>query len=576
MLKIAKHLKPYLWQIAAIFALVYIQVMADLALPDYMSRIINEGIVQGDTGAILQIGLQMLGIALGGSACAIGVGYFAARVGSGFGCDLRGRLYKKVMSFSLGEIDRFSTASLITRTSTDVNQVQMVLMMLLRMVLSAPIMGVGAVIKAWNKEPSMTWIIAVAVALMVTLVAVLFTITMPRFKKLQQLIDRLALVTRERLSGMRVIRAFTADRAAEAKFDVANGELTRANLFVNRMMSLMQPAMMLIMNFVSLGIIWIGAQYVGDGALQIGDMMAFMQYAMQVIMAFLMVSVTFIIVPRASVAAGRIAEVLAVEPSIKEPESPRAPRPDKRGTVEFRDVRFRYPGGDGDVLQGISFTALPGKTTAIVGSTGSGKTSILNLIPRLYDVTGGEVLLDGVDVRELSADSLRAAIGFVPQRAGLFSGTVASNIAFGAPNATREEICAAAAVAQAEAFIDSLELGYDSPISQGGVNVSGGQKQRLSIARALAVKPEVLIFDDSFSALDFRTDAMLRKALREKTAGTTVIVVAQRVGTILDADLILVLDEGRIVGRGTHRELLEGCPVYAEIALSQLSREELA
>lgn len=525
---------------------------------------------------ILSQGGYMMLLALVAAACTIAVGYLSALVAAGLSRDLRRQVFRKVEGFSSAEFDKFSTASLITRSTNDIQQIQMMLVMLLRILFYAPMMAIGGVVKVVAAQASMTWIIGMAVGALLTLIVLVFTVAMPRFKRIQKLVDKLNLVTREILSGLMVIRAFNTRRREEERFDGVNGELTRTTLFVTRIMVLMMPVMMLIMNGTTLLIVWTGALKIDAGTLQIGDMMAFLQYAMQIIMSFLMVSFVFFMLPRASVSAERIGEVLDTAATILDPAEPRAFPDGAPGRLEFRDVGFRYPGADENVLCRLSFVAEPGKTTAIIGGTGSGKSTIIQLIPRFYDVTEGAILLDGVDIREVRQRDLRARIGYVPQRGILFSGDARSNVAFGRPDASDAEVDRALHVAQASEFVEAHKEGTAMAISQGGVNVSGGQRQRLSIARALAVQPDLFLFDDSFSALDFRTDAALRKALREETASATVLVVAQRIGTILHADRILVLDDGRLVGTGTHRELLDTCPLYREIALSQLSEEELA
>ena len=527
------------------------------------------------TNYILLTGAKMLGIALLSMLATVAVGFIASQVAAALGRELRGRVFRKVVSFSHAELDRFSTASLITRSTNDIQQVQMLFVLLLRIVFYAPILGIGGVIKVLGTNTSMAWIIAVAVMAVLTLVIVLFAVAMPRFKRMQKLVDRVNLVTREILTGLPVIRAFSTRRHEEERFDKANRDLTRTNLFVNRVMTIMMPMMMLIMNAITVLIMWNGAHGVDAGSMQVGDLMAFMQYTMQIVMAFLMISMLSIMLPRASVSAGRIQEVLETEPVIEDPERAVPFDPAKAGLVEFRDVSFRYPGAEENVLEHITFTAKPGETTAFIGGTGSGKSTLINLIPRFYDITEGELLVDGVDVRQVSQHELRARIGYVPQKGVLFSGTIATNLRYGNKDATDQEIRQAASIAQAAGFIEEKEDGYDSEISQGGTNVSGGQKQRLSIARAIAIHPEIYIFDDSFSALDYKTDTALRKALRSETAGSTVLIVAQRISTILNAEQIIVLDEGKIVGKGTHRELLKTCEVYRQIALSQLSKEEL-
>ena len=528
------------------------------------------------TAYILRMGLLMLLIALAGGAATVMVGYFAAKLGAGVARDLRRAVFRKVESFSNREFDEFSTASLITRTTNDVTQVQMVLMMGVRMLCYAPIMGAGGIIMAVRKSVSMSWIIALACVVLVGIIAVVFSVALPKFKIVQQLVDRLNLVSRENLNGLMVIRAFGTQEFEEERFDIANRDLTKNSLFVNRIMVFMMPVMMLIMNASTLLIVWVGAHQIAASAMQVGDMMAFMQYAMQIIMSFLMISIMFIMVPRAAVSGNRIAQVLDVEPSIEDPEHPVSFDGKQTGYIDFKDVSFRYSGASEDVLQHITFTAKPGQTTAFIGSTGSGKTTLVNLIPRFYDVTAGEVLVNGINVKDVSQKELRDQIGYVPQKGILLSGTIDSNLRYGDKDAAEEDVRTAAEVAQAMEFISENPEGFHSEIAQGGTNVSGGQKQRLSIARALVKKPPVYIFDDSFSALDYKTDAALRFALKKHTGESTVLIVAQRVSTIMSAEQIIVLDEGKIVGIGTHQELLKSCPTYYEIASSQLSKEELA
>lgn len=525
---------------------------------------------------ILFAGAKMLGIALLSMASTIVVCFLAARVAAALGQELRSRIFRKVVSFSNTEFDKFSTASLITRSTNDIQQIQMLMVMLLRIVFYAPIIGVGGVIKVIGTDSSMSWIIAVAVVAILTLVLILFSFAMPKFKKMQKLVDRVNLVAREILTGLPVIRAFSTQKHEEERFDVANKNLTRTNLFVNRTMALMMPAMMLVMNGISVLIVWNGSHAVDAGTMQVGNMMAFIQYTMQIIMAFLMISMISVMLPRASVSATRIEEVLKTDLVIHDPVQPQPLDTAKRGYVEFKNVSFRYPNAEGYVLSDISFTAKPGETTAFIGSTGSGKSTLINLIPRFFDATQGEILVDGVDVRNVSQHELRSKIGYVPQKGVLFSGTIESNLKYGNQDIPEEQMKAAAQVAQAASFIEEKPEQYETEIAQGGGNVSGGQKQRLSIARAIAINPEIYIFDDSFSALDFKTDSALRKALKEHTADSTVLIVAQRISTILQAEQIIVLDEGRIVGKGTHKELLKTCDVYRQIALSQLSKEELA
>ncbi|OUQ00786.1 ABC transporter ATP-binding protein [Thomasclavelia spiroformis] len=526
---------------------------------------------------ILQTGIKMLGIALIGTACAIGCGFLASKVGSGVSRLLRSDVFKKVESFSNEEFNKFSTASLITRTTNDITQVQMVVIMFIRIVCFAPMMGIGALIKAFSNTPSMTWIIGLVLIIIFTVIIVTFIIVMPKFKIVQSLIDKLNLTMRENLSGMLVIRAFGNEEHSEQRFDKANSDLTKVNLFVNRTMVSMMPIMMFIFNIVSLLIVYYGAKQIDLGNIAIGQMMAFMQYAMQIIMSFLMIAMIAIMLPRASVAANRIYEVLSMEVKISDPKNPESFDENKKGLVEFKNVTFKYPGANEAVLENISFTAKPGETTAFIGSTGSGKSTLINLIPRFYEATDGKIEVDGVDIRNVNQHDLRDKIGLVPQKGLLFSGTIRSNLIYGAPEASDEELEEVIKIAQAKEFIDQKEKRLDDPISQGGTNVSGGQKQRLAIARAIAKKPEIFIFDDSFSALDFKTDAKLRNELNkmiEKTR-STVLIVGQRIASIMSANQIIVLDEGKIVGKGTHDELMKNCKVYQEIAYSQLSKEEL-
>ncbi len=525
---------------------------------------------------ILMSGLQMLGIALISMLCAVTIMLLSSRVAAKLGKTLRDKVFKKVLSFSTAELREFSTASLITRSTNDVQQIQQLITLLFRVVVYAPIIGIGGFVKVLTtSDNSMAWIIGVAIFAILVVVATLFAVAMPKFKKLQDLIDKLNQVSREILTGLPVIRAFNKEKKEEKRFDNSNTLLMKANIFVNRAMSMMMPLLMFIMSSITVLIVWVGAHNVDSGTMQVGDMMAFIQYTMQIVMAFLMISMISIMLPRASVSARRINEVIDTEPSIKDKEGTKPFNPEKKGLVEFKNVSFRYPDADTEILEDINFTAEPGKTTALIGSTGSGKSTVVNLIPRFYDVTEGELLVDGVNVKDVSQKDLRDIIGFVPQKGILFSGTIESNIKYADDNMSDEQMVKAAQIAQAEEFINTKPEKYQDPIAQGGSNVSGGQKQRLSIARAIAKDPEIFIFDDSFSALDFKTDSNLREALAEKTENKTVIIVAQRISTILNADKIIVLEEGKIVGEGTHEELLKNNETYRQIALSQLSEEEL-
>jgi ATP-binding cassette subfamily B multidrug efflux pump len=541
---------------------------------EYQALGMDTGKLQTDY--ITHTGFIMLLVSLLAGACTVTVGYLAARTAAGSARDVRKDLFERVENFSNTEFDKFSTASLITRSTNDVTQIQMVVIMLMRIVFYAPIIGVGGVIMALRESTSMWWIIALAVIILIGLVLVVFSISLPKFRIMQSLIDRLNLVTRENLSGMMVIRAFNKQEFEEERFDKANVDLTRTSLFVSRVMVTMFPFMMLIMNGLTLMIIWVGAHQVAQSAMQVGDMIAFMQYAIQIVMAFLMLSMMFIIIPRASVSGGRIADVLETEPMIKDPQAPMQFKEPFKGEIEFRNVSFRYPNAQEDVLHDITFTAHPGQTTAFIGSTGSGKSTVVNLIPRFYEVTNGSILVDGTDIREVRQHELRDKIGYIPQKGMLFSGTVGSNLRYADESASDESLGEAAEVAQASEFIFEKPEGFEAEISQGGSNVSGGQKQRLSIARALVKKAPIYIFDDSFSALDFKTDSALRKALKNKTSSSNLLIVTQRVSTIKNADQIIVLEEGRIVGKGKHENLMEDCKTYREIALSQLSMEELA
>jgi putative ABC transporter, ATP-binding/permease protein len=553
----------------------YAMVMANLWLPDKMSEIVNNGIIKQDMPAIWHNGWQMILVTAAGGICSIIIGLLASRIATGMAQRLRKELFERIESFALADFNKFSTASLITRSTNDIQQIQMTSILLLRLALMAPIMAIGGLQKAVHNAPNLSWIIALAVSVLLVVIAMLFVIAVPRFKKLQTLVDKLNLVTRENLVGLKVIRAFHNEKIEQKKFQQANTELNKMNLFVNRLMMLLDPIMTLVMNFSSVAIVWFGAHLISSGNLQIGNMMAFLEYAMQVIISFLLMSMVFIMVPRAAVSVKRVGEVLDTLPSIIDPQSPQQLPNDATGKIEFKDVTFTYPDADLPVLSSINFTAEPGQTTAFIGSTGSGKSTLINLIPRFYDVSAGQILLDGVDIRQLKLEELYDQIGYVPQKGVLFSGTIASNIKYGNSKASQKLVEKSAKIAQAAEFVSELKNGYKNEIAQGGSNVSGGQRQRLSIARAIAVEPNVYIFDDSFSALDFKTDAKLRLALAKETKHKTVLIVGQRINTIMNADKIIVLDEGKIVGQGTHQELMKNCEVYQEIAASQLSEDDL-
>ena len=576
MLKILKNLKESFWQVVIIVVLLCVQAAIDLALPDFTSKIVNIGIQEGKNDYILVAGFQMLGISLISMIAAILVMLLASKVGAKIGKTLREKVFSKVLKFSHEELNKFSTASLITRSTNDVQQIQQFVSMSFRVVVYAPIIGIGGFIKVLtNTDNSMAWIIGLAILLIAFVVGTLFIIAMPKFKKLQALTDKLNLVSREILTGLPVIRAFNKEKSEEKRFDVANTDLMKTNIFVNKAMSLMMPLLMFIMNSMSILVIWVGAHKINEGLLQVGDMMAFIQYMMQIIISFLLISMMSIMIPRSSVSANRINEVLETEAKIKDKKETKKFDSDKKGLVEFKNVSFKYPDADTEILENISFTAKPGQTTAIIGSTGSGKSTVVNLIPRFYDVTGGELLIDGVNVKDVAQKDLREIIGFVPQKGILFSGTIESNIKYSSEIMSDEKMKEAAKIAQATEFIEAKDEKYKSEISQGGSNVSGGQKQRLSIARAIAKDPEIFVFDDSFSALDFKTDAKLREELSKKTRDKTVIIVAQRISTILNADQIIVLEEGKVVGIGRHDELLKTNETYRQIAYSQLSEKEL-
>lgn len=575
MLRLMRFLKPYRWGAIGTLLLVLLQCLTDLKLPDIMSDIVDQGIVQGDTTYILARGGTMLIIAFLGMFCAVSAGFLSARISAAVARDLRSNVFSKIESFSLHEFDQFGTASLITRNTNDIQQIQMVVLMTLRMVIMAPVMFIGGIIMALDTNRQLTIVLAGAIPVILAGVFLISRKATPIFKSMQSKLDRLNMVVREGQTGVRVIRAFNRIPFQNRRFDEANEDLTMTGIRANRLIAMMQPLMMLVMNAITIAIIWFGSQLIGEGSFQVGGMMAFIQYAMQILFSLLMVAMIFIMLPRATASAERINEVLDVQPEIRD-TGHRLSGEEIRATVEFKEVSFHYSNAEEPALRGISFIAKAGQTTAVIGGTGAGKTTLLNLIPRFYDVSGGQILIDGVNVRDMEQQVLRRKIAYIPQKAILFSGTVADNIRYGKPDADDVEMAEALEIAQADDFVSQMQGGVQADLSQGGTNVSGGQKQRLSIARALIRKPEIYLFDDSFSALDFRTDAKLRRALKGKTADAAVIIVAQRISTILDADQILVLDEGRQVGLGTHRELMETCRVYREIAESQLSKEELA
>ncbi|MCP3776339.1 ABC transporter ATP-binding protein/permease [Paenibacillus sp. MZ04-78.2] len=575
MLKLFAYLKPYRVPIAIVLALIFLQSLSDLYLPTLMADIVDIGVVQGDTPYILQIGGLMLLVAAGGTICSVVASYYSSKVAAGFGQRLRSSVFEHVENFSLQEFDRIGTASLITRTTNDITQVQQVLTMILRMMVSAPMLCIGGIIMAVSKDAKLSLVLIVIIPVLVGAIFLIASRGIPLFKAMQTKLDKLNLVLREGLTGIRVIRAFNRAGHEKRRFNDANLDLTGTALKVNRIMGAMMPVMMLTMNFATIAIIWFGGFRIDSGDMQVGSLMAFLQYAMQIMFSLMMVSMMFVMIPRASVSAARIREVLDMVPTLSDPEQAKNGGTLK-GHIEFQQVSFSYPGAEKPAISDITFKAGPGEVTAIIGGTGAGKSTLISLIPRFYDVAGGRVLVDGMDVREMTQETLRAKIGFVPQKAVLFSGTIRDNIRYGKEDATEEEIRHAADIAQASEFISEMQDGYDSVIAQGGSNVSGGQKQRLSIARALVRQPDIYVFDDSFSALDFKTDAKLRAALREETGEATVLIVAQRVSTVIDADRIVVLEEGGIVGIGRHRELLDTCEVYREIVSSQLSEDELA
>ncbi|WP_028391277.1 ABC transporter ATP-binding protein [Bacillus cihuensis] len=574
MIKILKNLTVYKWIVLVVIGLVFVQSMSDLYLPTLMADIIDKGVVVGKTPYIWKIGGLMMLVAALGAIASVFASYYSAKAAMGLGRDLRRKVFNKVEQFSLQEFDEIGTASLITRTTNDITQVQQVVIMMLRMVISAPIMLVGGIIMAVSKDAKLSLVIVVTMPVLVGSILLILYKGMPLFQKVQKRLDRLNLVVRENLTGIRVIRAFNRETEEKVRLTQANKELTDVSIKVNKVMAFMMPVMMLVMNLTVVAIIWFGGIRIDNGGMQIGDLMAFIQYVMQIMFALIMASMMFIMVPRAAVSAKRINEVLDMKPVILDEGTKKADQ--KRGTLEFEQVTFSYPGAEEPALSNISFSARPGEITAIIGGTGSGKSTLVNLIPRFYDISSGTIRVNGADIREVPQEEVRSKIGFVPQKAVLFTGTIADNIRFGKENATQDEIEHAAQIAQAEDFICKMKDGYQSKIEQGGQNVSGGQKQRLSIARALVRKPDLYIFDDSFSALDYKTDAMLRAALKNETEDATVLLVAQRVSTVVDADQIIVLDNGQIAGKGTHQELLQTNDVYREIVESQLSEEEIA
>lgn len=573
MIKLLKYFRAKDWILSVvILGFVVCQILLDLALPDYMGKIVDLIEQQGTINEILIQGLKMLGIVAGSVLSTIIVSYLAARVAAGFAKRVRRAVFTKINSFSMEEMEKFSTASLITRTTNDITQIQQVITMFLRMALSAPVMAIGAIVKIVGKSGTLSWITAVAIILLLSILIIIFSLVSPKFKKMQKLTDKINGVTRENLTGIKVVRAYNAEKIQEEKFDKVNTELTKTDLFINRVFSIMTPGMQLIMGGLSLAIVWVGAYLIAGGSISLAVMTTFTQYAMKVIISFLMLSVLFIMVPRGFVSGNRIYEVLKTENKII---NGTVTTSEEEGTIEFKNVSFKYPDSDDYVLKNISFSVNKGETVAFIGSTGSGKSTLINLVPRFYDATEGEILVDGINVKEYDLNSLYKKLGYVPQKSFLFSGTVEENIKYGDENATKEQVNHALKTAQAS-FVEKLEGGLKYPISQGGKNVSGGQRQRLAIARAIVKKPEIFVFDDSFSALDYKTDKALRKALKKETAGATSLIVAQRIGTIMDANKIIVLDKGEMVGIGTHKELMENCKIYQEIAYSQLSKEELA
>ncbi|WP_454052386.1 ABC transporter ATP-binding protein [Clostridium sp. Marseille-Q7071] len=574
MIKLFKFLKPYAASIAVILILVFFQSLSELYLPTLMSNIVDTGIVNGDTNYILKIGGFMLLVAAGGTICTILASFLSSKVATGFSKDLRKNVFSRVESYSLQEFDKIGASSLITRTTNDITQIQQVLVMMLRMMISAPMMCIGGIIMAVSKDAKLSLVIIVVMPILAIAIGIIGKKGMPLFKMMQLKIDKLNLVLRENLTGIRVIRAFNRIDHEKKRFDKANLDLTNTAIKVNKIMAALMPIMMVVLNFTTIAVVWFGGIRIDNGSMQVGDLMAFIQYVMQIMFSLIMVSMMFILIPRASASAVRINEVLDTVSEINDGDNTKSSN--KKGYIEFKDVTFNYPGAEKPALSNISFSAKPGETTAIIGGTGSGKSTLISLIPRFYDISGGSILVNDIDIREMTQEDLRLKVGFVPQKAVLFTGTIADNIRYGKENASDEEVKQAAETAQASDFISNMQDGFESVISQGGTNVSGGQKQRLSIARALVRRPEIYVFDDSFSALDFKTDAKLRAALKKETGKSTVIIVAQRVSTVMDADRIIVLDDGQIAGIGNHKELLNNCDVYREIVSSQLSEEELA
>ncbi|AWZ47942.1 multidrug ABC transporter ATP-binding protein [Clostridiaceae bacterium 14S0207] len=574
MKKLLKFLKPYSTPLIGVLLLLFFQSLSDLYLPNLMSKIVDSGVAKGDTNYILKIGAIMLGVAFFSAICTIIAGFISSKIATKFGRDLRKDMFSKVENFSLGEVDKIGTASLITRTTNDINQLQQVLTIFLRMMVTAPIMCIGGIIMAVSKNAKLSLILIVIIPLLMSILGLIGKKSIPLFKSMQVKLDKLNLIVRENLTGIRVIRAFNRINTEKTRFDESNSDLTNTAIKVNKLMALLMPIMMLILNLSAIAILWFGGIQIDNLSMNIGDLMAFIQYIMQILSSFLMFSMMFILLPRASASSERINEVLDLQISIKNIDASKACE-NIKGYVEFKNVSFSYPGAESPALSNISFTSKPGEITAIIGGTGSGKSTLASLIPRFYDITEGELLIDNVDIRKMHQNILRNKIGFVPQKAVLFSGSIKDNLRYGKEDATEEELKHAASIAQATEFISNMKDGFESYISQGGTNVSGGQKQRLAIARALVRQPEIYVFDDSFSALDFKTDAKLRAALKDETKNSTVIIIAQRVSSIIDADRIIVLDEGKIVGMGTHKELLKSCDIYNEIVSSQLSKEEL-